>query len=89
MVEKQVTVLNQHGVHARPAALIVETAKNFQSSLILKSDNSKANAESIMSVLMLAAIQGTHLTIVAEGSDEEEAANAVAHLFDNHFGLDS
>ncbi|MCL2219474.1 MAG: HPr family phosphocarrier protein [Chitinispirillia bacterium] len=85
MTEKNVTVINSLGIHARPASQIVQTAVKFKASLLLVKDGATADAKSIMSVMMLAAAQGATVTIKADGEDEAEAVNAVIALFNNKF----
>jgi len=85
MIEKNVTVINSLGIHARPASMIVQTAIKFQSSLQLVKDGAAADAKSIMSVMMLAAAQGSVVTVKASGDDEAEAVDAVIALFDKKF----
>lgn len=81
MVERNVTVENSLGIHARPASMLVQTAKNFRSSITLERDGMSADAKSIMSVMMLAAAQHTEILIRADGEDESDAVEAVAKLF--------
>jgi phosphocarrier protein len=85
MVEKHVTVKNRAGIHARPAALIVQTAGKFESQIQIAKDSEEINAKSIMGIITLGAAYDTDLTISAEGPDEQEAVDALAQLFDNRF----
>jgi phosphocarrier protein HPr len=85
MIERKVTVTNRAGIHARPAAMIVQTASRFQSKVILGKENEEINAKSIMGIITLGAGYDTELTMKVEGSDEQEAANALASLFENRF----
>ena len=85
MVEKILTVRNRAGIHARPAALIAQTANTFASELILEKDAMTVNAKSIMGVITMAAGYNTVLTLKAEGSDAQEAADAIYNLFENKF----
>jgi len=88
VIEKQVTVTNRLGLHARAAARVVHTANRFQSAMRLErvDDNVSADAKSILGVLMLAAARGTELSAIAEGADEAEAIAALSDLFRNGFG---
>jgi len=88
MIEKNVVVKNRAGIHARPAASIVKTANQFNSDLKFRKDNDEINAKSIMGIITLAAGFKTELIIVAEGEDEEAAANAIFDLFENKFEED-
>jgi phosphocarrier protein HPr len=88
MVEQNVRVVNQLGLHARAAARLVRTATMFKSNIRLEraDRSSSADAKSILSVLMLAASRGTELRATADGSDEEEALKAVCELITSGFG---
>lgn len=85
MIEKNITVVNTLGIHARPASQIVQTAGRFVSDIQLIKDNATADAKSIMSVMMLAAACHSTVTVRASGSDEKDAVEAVAQLFANKF----
>ncbi len=86
MVELEITILNKLGLHARPAAQLVQRASGFKSEIKLKRHNLEVNAKSIMGVMMLAAELGSKITIIAEGPDEKEAAEAVAQVIQSKFG---
>ncbi|UCE65902.1 MAG: HPr family phosphocarrier protein [Candidatus Zixiibacteriota bacterium] len=88
MVEVEVMITNKLGLHARPAAKLVQTASEFESNIVLIKENLEVNAKSIMGVMMLAAEMGTTITIRADGPDEKEAVNVVAHVFNSRFGED-
>lgn len=88
MVEKIIMVKNRAGIHARPAALIAQTANKFSSEVLIEKDSITINAKSIMGVITMAAGYQTSLTIRAEGSDEEAAVNAIQLLFENKFEED-
>ena len=85
MREQHVVVSNQLGLHARASAKLVQLLQGFKSSVWLVDRSREINAKSIMGVMMLAAGIGTHLTIRAEGEDEEEALAAVVDLFSHKF----
>ncbi|GHV45503.1 phosphocarrier protein HPr [Spirochaetia bacterium] len=88
MTEKNVKVLNRAGIHARPAALVVQAIKNFKCSIYFEKDNERINAKSIMGVITLGAAYGTELKIIAEGEDEQQAVDILAHLFESKFEED-
>jgi phosphocarrier protein len=88
MTEKQVTIKNHAGIHARPAALIVKVASQFASQISLIKEAENINAKSIMGIITLGAIYNTTLIIRAEGSDETEAVQAVSNLFERRFEED-
>jgi phosphocarrier protein HPr len=86
LVERQIEVVNKLGLHARPAAMLVSTAGKFKSEISLKKGEVEANAKSILGVMMLAAEVGSIVTVKAQGEDEEQAAQAIAQLFEQKFG---
>ena len=88
MVEKIVTVQNRAGIHARPAALIAQTANKFASEVLIEKDSVTINAKSIMGVITMAAGYNTQLTLKAEGADEKQAVAAIAQLFESKFEED-
>lgn len=85
MTERNVTIKNRAGIHARPAALIVQTSSKFSSKIWLEKGADKINAKSIMGIITLGASFGTPIRILAEGSDEEDAALAIERLFESRF----
>ena len=89
MVEQEVRVTNRAGIHARPAALIVQTASRYESKILLGKESEQINAKSIMGIITLGAGYDTVLRLTVEGPDEQEAANAVATLFENRFQEES
>jgi phosphocarrier protein HPr len=86
VIELQATIVNQEGLHARPAARIVRLASNFTAAIVLSKDGLDVNAKSIMGVMMLAAECGSEITIRADGSDAEQAVQALAELVASGFG---
>jgi phosphocarrier protein len=85
MTEQLVTISNRAGIHARPAAILVQTAKDFTAHIYLEKGRNRINAKSIMGILTLAAAYGTELKIAAEGEDEKEAVEAIVRLFEAKF----
>ena len=85
MIAKELTVINDSGIHARPAALIVETASRFGSNVIFIKDGIRANAKSIMNIMLLAAEPGAVILVEAEGTDESDAIAAMEVLFLSRF----
>lgn len=86
MQERTFLIQNRLGIHARPAAQIVKTTSSFRSKITIFKDDTKVNGKSIMGVMMLAAAKGSHLTIRADGEDEEKALDALDTLFKSKFG---
>jgi phosphocarrier protein len=86
MQEKIIVVSNKTGLHARPAATLVQNLSKFQSKVkVLKADF-EFDARSIMSVMALAAACGSELKFIAEGPDEKEVIEAIENLFTSKFG---
>ena len=86
MIERQATIVNQEGLHARPAARIVRLASTFESDIELVKDGLDVNGKSIMGVMMLAAEYGATLKLRADGPDAEQALSAIATLIESKFG---
>ncbi len=84
-VEKNCTVQNKMGLHARPAALLVQTANKFPCEVTLVKDGQAVNGKSIMGVLMLAASKGSTILVKTEGDQAQAAADAIAALFAKGF----
>ena len=86
MTEKEVTIVNKLGLHARAAAKLVSLASTFNSEVELIREERKVNGKSIMGVMMLAASQGTNITVRIEGEDEVEAIQKIELLIADKFG---
>ena len=86
MPERTVQIVNQNGLHARPAAEIVKLAAKFQSEITIVKDDLDVNGKSIMGVMMLAAEHGSMITFRAEGTDADQALDALETLVENRFG---
>lgn len=84
-VARTVEIVNRAGMHARPAAELVKLAGRFQAEIRLEKDGLEVNGKSIMGVLMLAAEQGSSLTISARGDDAERAVSALSALVESGF----
>src|SRR5581483_9551991 len=85
MSEKNFTVKNRLGLHARPAALFVQTTSKFKSSVKVRKGDQEVDGKSIMGLMMLAAEEGAELTISAQGPDENDVLNALSGLFETRF----
>jgi phosphocarrier protein HPr len=86
MIEREATIVNQEGLHARPAAQIVRLASSFNSDIELLKDGVAVNGKSIMGVMMLAAECGSSIVVRADGPDAEQAVNAITRLVAEGFG---
>ena len=89
MLERELTVSNRLGLHARATAKLVQALAGFRCNVTLAAKGREVNAKSIMGVMLLAAGQGTHVKLRVEGEDEASAAEAVLALFDRRFDEDS
>lgn len=85
LIEKETEIVNRLGLHARAAAKLVHTAGNYQSRITVEKDGEEVDAKSILGVLLLAAAQGSQVTIRCDGADEKEALDAVTGLIANRF----
>ena len=86
MIQKTAVVKNKLGLHARPAALLVQTASRFSSDITFSKDGFTVNGKSIMGVLMLAAGSGSEVIVAADGKDEEQVIEEIFALFEQGFG---
>lgn len=85
MFVKEVVVQNQVGLHARPATFFIQKANEYKSSIWVEKDERKVNAKSLLGVLSLGITKGLTISIIAEGSDEEEAVNSLVSLVSSDF----
>lgn len=85
MYMKEVVVQNQVGLHARPATFFIQKANEYKSSIWIEKDSRRVNAKSLLGVLSLGITKGLTITIVAEGTDEEEAVSDLTELIASSF----
>ena len=85
MISKEVTVLNQVGLHARPATFFIQKANEFKSGIWVVKDERKVNAKSLLGVLSLGITKGTEITLVADGADEQDAIDELTSLVTSNF----
>jgi len=83
MVYKDVVVRNKVGLHARPATFFIQKANEFRSTIWVEKEERRVNAKSLLGVLSLGIIGGSNIRIVADGSDENEAVNALVTLLES------
>ena len=86
MISFTVEVLNQFGLHARPAAKFVKTASKFKSNITVKKDGGSFNPKNIFGVMTINAKYGDKLVIEIDGEDEVEATKVIEELFRTKFG---
>ncbi len=85
-VQREVTIVNRQGLHARPVMRFVDLAYQFQSNISVHKGETTADGKSPMEMILLEATQGTRLTLTAKGSDATEAIDALAKLVADGFG---
>ncbi len=85
MIEKQVTIINNAGLHTRPAATIVKIAAQYKSEFFINKDGMNINGKSIIGVMTLAAAKGSTLTLTFEGEDQTEMSEAIIDYFNRGF----
>lgn len=86
MIERKLQIVNKLGLHARAAAKLVRAASSFRSQIVIRKDGNEVDGKSILGVLMLAAAQGTQITLRVTGQDERDAADALQSLIVDRFG---
>jgi phosphocarrier protein HPr len=84
-IEKEITIINRLGLHARPAAMFVRIASRFRSEVWVSKEGEEINGKSIMGLMMLAAGQGSKLLIKCEGPDAEKAMEELEELIQKKF----
>jgi len=87
-LSKTFTILNEVGIHARPASMLVQCLLGFESEVFIEKDGKRVNGKSIMGILMLAAGRGSQILVEADGPDAQQALEAVENLIRNKFGED-
>ena len=85
MIEQTITISNRAGIHARPAALLVQTTKDYNCNIYFEKGHNRINAKSIMGIITLGASYGTEIKIIAEGEGEQAAVESLVRLFESKF----
>ena len=85
MYMKEAVVNNQVGLHARPATFFIQKANEFRSSIWVEKDERRVNAKSLLGVLSLGIVKGTAINLIADGSDEKVAVEALVELISSDF----
>ena len=86
MFTQEVTVNNEVGLHARPATYFIQKANEFKSGIWVEKEERRVNAKSLLGGLSLGIVKGTNIALIADGSDEKEAVDALVSLIQNNFG---
>lgn len=85
MISRDIEIRNKLGLHARAAAKLVHAAARFKSDVKVRKGSEEVDAKSILGILLLAAGQGTTITVSAAGEDESEALETIQELIDSRF----
>ena len=85
---REFEILNQYGIHARPATLLVKASTRYNAEITIENDGNVVSGASIMGLMTLAAACGTKLKVTAEGEDCEEALDHIQELFERKFDED-
>lgn len=85
MYMREALVNNQVGLHARPATFFIQKANEFKSSIWVEKDERRVNAKSLLGVLSLGITKGMTINLIADGSDEQEAVDALADMISKDF----
>ena len=83
MLSRDVIVINDVGLHARPATFFIQKANSYKSSIWIEKDDRRVNAKSLLGVLSMGIVKGTTITIIADGEDEAEAIEGLYSLIAN------
>ena len=83
MYTREITVKNEVGLHARPATYFIQKANEFKSGIWVEKEERRVNAKSLLGVLSLGIMKDTTVTLIADGSDETKAVDALAELIEN------
>ena len=86
MITRTTTIVNRAGLHARSSARLAEVAAGFSSEIRIGVGDRAVDGKSILSLMMLAATQGTHVSLEANGADESDAIDALIAVFEDGFG---
>ena len=85
MTQRDITITNNIGLHARPATFFIQKANSFKSSIWIEKDDRKVNAKSLLGVLSMGIAKGMTVTLVADGQDENAALDALVELVNTGF----
>lgn len=86
VVQKEIEILNELGLHARPAAMFVKLANEFSCEITVEKGSEVVNGKSIMGIMMLAAGKGSKIKVTAQGPDAKKAIEEIEKLILSKFG---
>ena len=87
MLSRDITIVNDVGLHARPATFFIQKANSYKASIWIEKEDRRVNAKSLLGVLSMGIVKGTVVTLIADGEDEKEALDGLEELIMT--GLDS
>ena len=85
MIQREVTITNNSGLHARPATFFIQKANTYRSGVWVVKDDRKVSAKSLLGVLSIGIAKGMTITLLADGDDEEAALNGLIELIESGF----
>lgn len=85
LVTRELAILNQYGIHARPAAMFVKTASKYEADVTVEKDNIRISGKSIMGLMTIEASYGTKIKVTAEGTDADQAIDELQKLVEHKF----
>ena len=85
MISKEITIVNNRGLHARPATFFIQNANTYKASVWVEKEDRRVSAKSLLGVLSLGIAKGMTITLIADGMDENAAVNGLAELIDSGF----
>lgn len=85
IVSRELAILNQYGIHARPAAMFVKTASKYEAEVTVEKDKIRVSGKSIMGLMTMEASCGTKIKITAEGTDADQAVDELQKLVEHKF----
>ena len=80
MLSREVTIVNEVGLHARPATFFIQKANTYNASIWIEKEDRRVNAKSLLGVLSMGIVKGTDVTLIADGDDEADALNGLEQL---------
>ena len=83
MLLREIAIVNDVGLHARPATFFIQKANSYKSSIWIEKEDRRVNAKSLLGVLSMGIVKGTVITLIADGEDEAEAIDGLEKLIAN------
>lgn len=83
MLAREITVVNDVGLHARPATFFIQKANSYKASIWIEKEDRRVNAKSLLGVLSMGIVKGTKITVIADGEDEMDAVEGLSYLIVN------